>query len=90
MDEALGIVEVRGLTAIIEVADAMLKVANVTLIGYLKVGRSMISVTVRGEVEAVKVSVELGAETAARAGELVVAHVIPKPHPQVWNLVVAV
>ena len=81
--EALGIVETRGLTAAIEAADAMTKSAEVTLIGSEKIGSGLVSVMVRGDVGAVKASVESGAAAASRLGELVAQHVIPRPHNDV-------
>ncbi len=84
--EALGIVETRGLTAAIEAADAMTKSAEVTLIGSEKIGSGLVSVMVRGDVGAVKASVESGAAAASRLGELVAQHVIPRPHNDVEGI----
>ncbi len=84
--EALGMVETRGLTAAIEAADAMVKAANVTLIGTEKIGSGLVSVMVRGDVGAVKSATEVGAESAKRLGELVAVHVIPSPHPDVEKI----
>ncbi len=81
--EALGMVETRGLVASIEAADAMCKAANVTLIGTEKIGSGLVTVMVRGDVAAVKSSVEAGAANASRIGELVSTHVIPRPHSDV-------
>ena len=81
--EALGMVETRGLVAAIEAADAMCKSANVTLIGTEKIGSGLVTVMVRGDVGAVKSSVESGAAAAAKLGELVATHVIPRPHGDV-------
>ena len=81
--EALGMVETRGLVAAIEAADAMCKAANVTLIGTEKIGSGLVTVMVRGDVGAVKSSVEAGASRADRRGELVATHVIPRPHSEV-------
>ena len=78
--EALGMVETRGLTAAIEAADAMCKAANVTLVGTEKIGSGLVTVMVRGDVGAVKSAVEAGAVSAERLGELVAQHVIPRPH----------
>ncbi len=78
--EALGMVETRGLVAAIEAADAMCKAANVTLVGTEKIGSGLVTVMVRGDVGAVKSSVESGSAAASRLGELVVTHVIPRPH----------
>lgn len=84
--EALGIVETRGLTAAIEAADAMVKAADVTLVGTEKIGSGLVSVMVRGDVGAVKAATETGAAAAARLGELVAVHVIPRPHPDVEKI----
>ncbi len=81
--EALGMIETRGLTAAIEAADAMTKAAEVVLIGTEKIGSGLVTVMVRGDVGAVKASVEAGGERAARLGELVAQHVIPRPHNDV-------
>lgn len=80
---ALGMVETRGLTAAIEAADAMTKAAEVKLVGTEKIGSGLVTVMVRGDVGAVKASVEVGSAAAARLGELVAAHVIPSPHADV-------
>ena len=80
---ALGMVETRGLVAAIEAADAMVKAANVELIGKEKVGSGLVTVMVRGDVGAVKASVEAGSQAASRVGELVSIHVIPRPHSDV-------
>ncbi|MFV0342718.1 MAG: BMC domain-containing protein [Anaerocolumna sp.] len=84
--EALGMVETRGLVAAIEAADAMLKAANVTLVGTEKIGSGLVSVMVRGDVGAVKAAVESGANSASRLGELVATHVIPRPHTDVEKI----
>ena len=84
--EALGMIETRGLTAAIEAADAMVKAANVTLIGTEKLGSGLVSVMVRGDVGAVKSATEAGAASAQRLGELVAVHVIPRPHADVEKL----
>lgn len=81
--EALGMVETRGLVAAIEAADAMCKAANVTLIGTEKIGSGLVTVMVRGDVGAVKSSVEAGSSAAGKLGELVATHVIPRPHSDV-------
>lgn len=77
---AIGMIETRGLTASIEAADAMLKAADVELIGTEKIGSGLVTVIVKGEVGAVKAATESGQEAAARLGELVAVHVIPRPH----------
>ena len=84
MQEALGMVETKGLVAMIEAADAMVKAANVTLVGYEKgYGGGYVTAIVRGDVAAVKAAVEAGARGAERVGELVSVHVIPRPHANV-------
>ncbi len=80
---ALGMVETRGLVAAIEAADAMVKAANVTLIGSEYTGGGFVTVMVRGDVGAVKAATDAGAAAAKRVGELVSAHVIPRPHEEV-------
>ena len=84
--EALGMIETRGLTASIEAADAMTKAANVVLVGTEKIGSGLVSVIVRGDVGAVKAADEAGEEAAARLGELVAKHVIPRPHQDVEKI----
>ena len=84
--QALGMVETRGLTAAIEAADAMTKSAEVTLVGTEKIGSGLVTVMVRGDVGAVKAAVESGSEAAARLGELVATHVIPRPHADVEKI----
>ena len=86
MYEALGMVETRGLVAAIEAADAMVKAANVVLIGSEKIGSGLVSVMVRGDVGAVKSAVEAGGAAAGRLGEVVATHVIPRPHEDVNRL----
>ena len=83
---ALGMVETRGLTAAIEAADAMVKAAEVTMIGTEKIGSGLVTVMVRGDVGAVKAATEVGADAAARLGELVAVHVIPRPHTDVEKI----
>ena len=86
IQEALGMVETRGLVAAIEAADAMVKAANVVLIGTEKIGSGLVSVMVRGDVGAVKSAVEAGGNAAARLGEVVATHVIPRPHSDVEKI----
>ena len=81
--EALGMVETRGLVAATEAADAMCKAANVALVGTEKIGSGLVTVMVRGDVGAVKSAVEAGSSSAQRLGELVATHVIPRPHSDV-------
>ena len=86
MNEALGMVETRGLVAAIEAADAMVKAANVILIGSEKIGSGLVSVMVRGDVGAVKAAVEAGGAAASRLGEVIATRVIPRPHTDVEKL----
>ena len=81
--DALGMVETKGLVGAIEAADAMVKAANVTLVGYEKIGSGLVTVMVRGDVGAVKAATDAGAAAAQRIGELVSVHVIPRPHAEV-------
>ncbi|EQB89435.1 Propanediol utilization protein PduA [bioreactor metagenome] len=80
---ALGMIETKGLVGAIEAADAMVKAANVTLIGKEQVGGGLVTVLVRGDVGAVKAATDAGAAAAERVGELVSVHVIPRPHSEV-------
>ena len=84
--EALGMVETRGLTAAIEAADAMTKAAEVALVGTEKIGSGLVTVMVRGDVGAVKAAVEAGTSAASKLGELVATHVIPRPHNDVEKI----
>ena len=84
--EALGMIETRGLVAAIEAADAMVKAAEVTLIGTEKIGSGLVSVMVRGDVGAVKAATEAGSTAASKLGELVAVHVIPRPHGDVEKI----
>lgn len=83
---ALGMIETRGLTAAIEASDAMIKAAEVTLVGTEKIGSGLVTVMVRGDVGAVKAAVEAGSVKAASLGELVATHVIPRPHSDVEKI----
>ena len=80
---ALGMVETKGLVGAIEAADAMVKAANVTLIGKQQVGAGLVTVMVRGDVGAVKAATDAGAAAAENVGELISVHVIPRPHSEV-------
>ena len=80
MGEALGMIETKGLVAMIEAADAMVKAAKVTLVGWEKIGAGYVTAIVRGDVAAVKAATDAGAAAARRVGELVSVHVIPRPH----------
>ena len=84
--EALGMIEPRGLVAAIEAADAMVKAANVQLIGTEKIGSGLVSVMVRGDVGAVKSAVEAGGAAAGSLGEIIATHVIPRPHGDVEKI----
>ena len=84
--KALGLVETRGLVAAIEAADAMVKAANVELVNKEKIGSGLVTVMVRGDVGAVKASVDAGAAAAQRVGELVSVHVIPAPHSDIEKI----
>ncbi len=88
--QALGMVETKGLIGAIEAADAMVKAANVTLLGKERIGSGLVTVMVRGDVGAVKASVEAGAAAAKRVGELVSVHVIPRPHEDVEKILPAI
>src|SRR5437879_3887264 len=81
--EALGLIETKGLVAMIEAADAMVKAANVRLIKYEKIGDGMVTVIIRGDVASVKAATEAGAIAARRVGQLLSVHVIPRPHDNV-------
>lgn len=84
--EALGMVETKGLVASVEAADTMTKSANVTLIGYEKIGSGLVTTMVRGDVGAVKAAVDAGAAAAEKVGTVVSKHVIPRPHQDVEKI----
>lgn len=84
--QALGMIETKGLVAQFEATDAMLKAASVELIGWEKIGSGNVAVFVRGDVAAVKASVEAGATAATAIGEVVAVHVIPRPHEELGSL----
>ena len=86
MGEALGMIETKGLVGAIEAADAMTKSANVTLMGYEKIGSGLVTVMVRGDVGAVRAAVDAGACAAEKVGEIVAQHVIPRPHTDVEKI----
>lgn len=86
VQKALGMIETRGLVAVTEAADAMLKAANVELVGTEKIGSGLVTVMVQGDVGAVKAAVEAGAAVASRLGEVVATHVIPRPHADVVKI----
>jgi ethanolamine utilization protein EutM len=80
---ALGLIETRGFAAMVEAADAMVKSANVDLVGYEKIGGGYVSAIVRGDVAACRAAVDAGARAAEKVGEIVTTHVIPRPHESV-------
>ncbi len=80
---ALGMIETKGLVGAIEAADAMVKAANVALVGKEQIGGGLVTVMVRGDVGAVKAATDAGAAAAERVGELISVHVIPRPHSEV-------
>lgn len=84
--DALGMIETRGLIGSIEAADAMVKAANVSLVGKELVGGGIVTIMVRGDVGAVKAATDAGAAAAQRVGELLSVHVIPRPHAEVENI----
>lgn len=86
---ALGMVETKGLVGAVEAADAMVKAANVTIVGYEKIGFGLVTIMVRGDVGAVKAATDAGAEAARAVGELVSVHVIPKPHADVETTILS-
>lgn len=86
---ALGMIETRGIVASIEAADAMVKAANVTIVGHTKAGGGLVSTIVRGEVGAVKAATDAGAVAANKIGEVVAVHVIPRPHDEVNDMLAA-
>jgi ethanolamine utilization protein EutM/ethanolamine utilization protein EutN len=86
MQEALGMIETKGLTALIEASDAMVKAANVNLVGWEKIGTGYVTAFVRGDVAAVKAATDAGAAAAKKIGELVSVHVIPRPHSNLEDI----
>lgn len=87
MGQALGMIETKGLVGAVEAADAMVKSANVTLIGYEKIGFGLVTVMVSGDVGAVKAATDAGAEAARCVGEVHSVHVIPRPHAEVERVI---
>ncbi len=79
--DALGIIETKGMTALIEAVDAMTKAARVQLVGYQRIGAGLVTALVRGDVAACKAATDAGAAAAQRVGEVIAVHVIPRPHP---------
>jgi microcompartment protein CcmL/EutN len=86
MGEALGMIETRGLVALIEAADAMTKAAKVTIVGWEKIGSGYVTVLARGDVAAVRAATDAGAAAARRVGELIAVHVIPRPHQSLEDI----
>src|SRR5262245_29418102 len=84
--EALGMIETKGLVALIEASDAMIKAANVQMIGWQKIGSGLVTALVVGDVAAVKAAVDAGAAAAGRIGEVVGVQVIPRPHEDISNI----
>ncbi|MFB3902664.1 MAG: BMC domain-containing protein [Acidobacteriota bacterium] len=80
MNQAIGIIETRGLVGLVEATDAMCKAANVELVKTIQIGAGLVTTVVRGDVGSVRAAVDAGAEAAKAVGELVAAHVIPRPH----------
>lgn len=87
--EALGMIETRGLVTLIEASDAMLKSANVTLVGYEKVGKGLVTAFIKGDVAAVKAATDAGSASACKVGEVVSVHVIPRPHDDLKGMIPA-
>ena len=86
MNEALGMIETRGLVPMVEAADAMVKAANVRLVSYEKIGGGLVTAIVRGDVAAVKAATDAGAAAASKVGELLSVHVIPRPHASIEEI----
>jgi ethanolamine utilization protein EutM len=84
--EALGMIETKGLTALIEASDAMLKSANVSLIGWQKIGSGLVTAFIVGDVAAVKAAIDAGSAAASRVGEVIAVQVIPRPHSDVGSV----
>lgn len=87
MNDALGMIETKGLVAAIEAADTMVKAANVSIIGYEKIGSGLVTVLVRGDVGAIKAATDAGAAAAQKVGEVISIHVIPRPHSDVEQMI---
>jgi len=87
MQDAIGLIETKGLVALVEATDAMAKAANVTIIKQVQIGGGYVAAIVRGDVGSVKAAVEAGAEAAKRVGELICSHVIARPHPELIRTV---
>jgi ethanolamine utilization protein EutM len=87
MSDSIGMVETRGYVGSVEASDAMVKAASVTLARQIQIGGGYVTVVVKGDVGSVKAAIEAGSEAAKRVGELVCAHVIPRPHPELLKQV---
>jgi microcompartment protein CcmL/EutN len=87
--DALGMIETKGLVGAVEAADAMVKAANVSLVGYEKIGSGLVTVMVRGDVGAVTAATDAGAAAAKAVGEVVSIHVIPRPHTDTEKMIPA-
>lgn len=85
-NEAIGMIETRGIVAAVEACDAALKAASVKLVNQHKVGSGLVAITLRGDVAAIRAAVDAGAEAAGRVGEVVAVHVIPRPHSEVAKM----
>src|SRR5205809_2776859 len=85
--EALGMIETKGLVALIEASDAMVKAANVTLLGWQKIGSGLVTALVVGDVAAVKAAIDAGAAAAGRVGEVIGVQVIPRPHEDIGSVI---
>ena len=85
MNDAIGLLETKGLVALIEATDAMAKAANVQLVNQIQIGGGFLTVIVKGDVGSVKAAVDAGADAAGRVGELVASHVIARPHPELLS-----
>lgn len=88
MNDALGMIETKGLIGAVEAADAMVKAANVTLVGTEKIGSGLVTIMVRGDVGAVKAATDAGCTAAEKVGEVVSVHVIPRPHTDVEKVLI--
>ncbi|GMU21138.1 MAG: carboxysome shell protein [Phycisphaerae bacterium] len=87
MSDAIGMVETMGFTGLVEASDAMAKAANVEIVKVIQIGGGMVTTIVRGDVGSVKAAVDAGAEAANRVGELISAHVIPRPHEGLYGVI---
>ena len=87
--EALGMIETRGLVPLIEASDAMVKAANVRLIGWEKIGRGLVTAFIKGDVAAVKSATDAGSQAASKVGEVISVHVIPRPHDDLSGMLPA-